>query len=343
MPESYFSLSNEDKGALVRQRAPVLDMPPFLIEKDIWVCWALEHLFKMPDALPMAFKGGTSLSKVFSAIDRFSEDIDITIDYRGFGETLTGDETRGAIDRMSEKLKASVLNYTAEKIKPYFEKILTKQFGAKNCRVELSDNGEKLYVHYPSVLAEDKSDYLASSVLIEFGGRNITEPNEKVVVRPFIASVATDYSFPEAKVTVLALTRTYWEKATLIHVETNRPTARASAERMSRHWYDIFKLSKDLAAFQTSEAHVVLGSVVEHKKVFFYYGYANYDACLAGGLRLVPEEELREALEQDFAAMVAAGMFYSDPPTFAEILARLKEVENALNASISGHFKSATK
>ncbi len=131
MPESYFSLSNEDKAALVKLRAPEVGMVAFLVEKDIWVCWALEQLFKMPDALPMAFKGGTSLSKVFAAIDRFSEDIDVTIDYRGFGVTLTGSESRGEIERLSEKLKASVLKYTSEKVKPYFEKILTEQFGAE--------------------------------------------------------------------------------------------------------------------------------------------------------------------------------------------------------------------
>ena len=95
--------------------------------------------------------------------------------------------------------------------------------------------------------------------------------------------------------------------------------------------------------FQTPEAHVVLESVVEHKIVFFHYGFANYDACLAGGLRLVPKEELREALAKDFAKMVAAGMFYTDPPTYAKILTRLQEVETALNVSISDHFKSDSK
>lgn len=338
MPESYLLLSDEDKRDLLRLRAQDLDMQPYLIEKDIWICWALEKLFAMPGALPMAFKGGTSLSKVYSAIDRFSEDLDVTIDYRSIGEPLKGTESRGALDRISEHLKAKVLEYSQDSVKPFFEKTLTQEFGAHNCLVELKAEGEKLFVHYPSALAE-KAEYLKSAVLIEFGGRNITEPNETVTIRPYIADVAPDIDFPRAQVTVLALERTYWEKATLIHFEIHRRNPRASAERMSRHWYDLHELSRDLARFQTDEAQEILGSVVTHKKAFFHSGYANYDACLAGGLRLVPQDELREELEKDFTAMVRAGMFYNNPPTFGKILERLGEVEKALNETIASFYR----
>lgn len=339
MAESYFSLSDEDKASLLRLRADELGMRPFLVEKDIWVCWALDKLFNIPDRLMMAFKGGTSLSKVYSAIDRFSEDVDVTIDYRSLREPLSGTESRGAITRLSEDLKNKVLEYSQHKVKPYFEKVLTEELGAENCLVDVSENGEKVFVHYPSVLAE-KSDYLKSSVLIEFGGRNITEPNDVVVVRSYIAQVEKDIQFPEAEVTVLALERTFWEKATLIHVEIHRPNPKESAERMSRHWYDMHQLCRTPERFQTSQAHEVLGSVVEHKKVFFHYGYANYEACLNGGLRLVPDRELRDALEKDFAAMVQSRMFYTDPPPFGEIINRLAEVEKLLNDTIRSKYKA---
>jgi hypothetical protein len=338
MPDSFFGLSREDQAALLRLHAPSLDMEPFVVEKDIWVCWALEQLFSMPGRLPMAFKGGTSLSKVYKAIDRFSEDIDITLDYRGFGEPVNGKESRAELVRISDKLKAFVLAYTRDTVKPFFEKVLTEQFGKENCRVELNETGEKVYIHYPSVL-EQGPDYLASSVLLEFGSRNITEPNESHAVCPYLADLVTDYTFPQPTVTVLALPRTFWEKATLVHVECNRPNLRPSAERLSRHWFDLYKLSQNLAYFQSADAQDLLADVVYHKKIFFHYGYANYDACLSGGLRLVPAGELRKALEADFGSMVAAGMFYGDPPPFQKIMDRLTEVEHLLNESIVTQHK----
>lgn len=336
MAEHFFGLPKTDQAALLRLHANNLRMQPFVLEKDIWVCWALDKLFTMPGRLPMAFKGGTSLSKVYRVIDRFSEDIDVTLDYRGFGEEITGTESRGELTRLSDKLKGLVLEHTRDVIKPYFEAMVAEEFPKGNFKVELSADGEKLLIRYPAAI--EGADYVAQSVLVEFGGRNITEPNETHTVRPYICDMVGDFLFPEAEVTVLALLRTYWEKATLMHVECNRPEPRLSAARLSRHWYDSYKMSDNLANLQSASAHDLLGDVVKHKKLFFHYGYANYDQCLSGGLRLVPDAELAKALDDDFKSMVQAGMFYSDPPAFAMILERLKEVERELNTSIVGHY-----
>ncbi len=337
MADSFLGLPKKDRAVLLRQHAPAVDMLPFVVEKDVWVCWALDKLFKMPDHLPMAFKGGTSLSKVYKVIDRFSEDIDVTLDYRGFVDPLRGAETRGEITRLSEKLKGFVLAHTRDKVKPYFENILEEQFGKGTAKVELNENGERLYIHYPSAFDEGTGGYVPASVLLEFGGRNITEPNEARQVSPYISALLPDYIFPEPTVAVLALARTYWEKTTLIHVECNRPNQRLETPRLSRHWYDIYQMSTNLADFPSPAGHDLLTDVVKYKKVFFHYGYANYDSCLSGALRLVPREELQKALETDFKAMVVAGMFYSEPPSFQKILDRLLEVEQALNQSIAAH------
>ncbi len=339
MADPFLSLPREDRALLLTQHAPDLDMLPFVLEKDIWLCWALQQLFNMPDSLPMAFKGGTSLSKVYQAIDRFSEDLDVTLDYRGFGETISGNESRSELTRFSEKLKALVLQYSRDRVKPYFEQVLSQQFGASAGRIELNENGEKLYIHYPSAFDEKTTGYMPASVLIEFGGRNIIEPNEAHQVRPYMSVALPNYTFPEPVVTVLAWQRTYWEKATLMHVECNRPNPRVNAERLSRHWYDLHQMSKDLTEFQSSTGHDLLADVVHQKKMFFHYGYANYDSCLSGGLRLVPQDELRKALQVDFKSMVDASMFYKEPPPFKEILTRLAEVEQLLNKSMVTHYK----
>jgi len=326
---AFLSLSREDQAILLRQHAPHLDMLPFVLKKDIWICWALEKLFKMPNRMAMAFKGGTSLAKVYKAIDRFSEDIDVTLDYRGFVSPISGNESRSEIARLSEKLKGFVLEHTRDKIKPYFEELLSKQYGKDSAKVELNGTGEKLFIHYPSAFDAGTTDYIPTSVLLEFGGRNITEPNEVHTVRPYISELLPGYAFPEATVTVLALCRTYWEKATLAHVECNRPNQRLEASRFSRHWYDLYRISDNLADLQSRAAYELLRDVVRYKKVFFYYGYADYDSCMTGALRLVPHDDLKKALEADFDSMVKARMFYAEPPSFKKIMDRLTEVESS--------------
>lgn len=331
MPDSFFALPSDDQKDLLVKGASELAMQPFILEKDVWVCWALAQLFSMPGNLNMAFKGGTSLSKVYDVIDRFSEDIDVTIDYRNSASSLTGRESRSELNRLSRQLKDQVYQITSKQIKPFFEEALANEFGANYGRIVLSPDGESLYVHYDSVLAEAGSGYVSPSVLLEFGGRNMTEPNEQHVLKPYLSKVTSEVLFPEPIIKVLALERTFWEKATLVHVECNRPKPR-DASRMSRHWYDLYRMSGYLARFCTNEMRELLASVVEHKKAFFHYSFAGYDDCLSGGLRLVPGSELVDVLEQDFTEMQEAGMFYQEPPSFGEILDHLKGVEKALNA-----------
>jgi len=331
MAEPFFGLLKNDQAGLIALHAKALKMQPFIVEKDIWVCWALNKLFAMPDRMKMAFKGGTSLSKVYRAIDRFSEDIDVTIDYREFAKETTGSETRSELSRLAETLKAELNKYANANIKPYFESELEKEFDGKPWKVELDPNGEKLFIHYPSAI--ESSGYLESSVLLEFGVRNVAEPFESHTVKTYIAEEEKDVIFPEAKVAVLALLRTYWEKATLAHVEYHRTEQRKSAARWSRHWYDLYQLSGDLNQICADKSHDILNQVVKHKKDFFHHSFANYDDCIAGGLRLVPKRDLRELLALDFESMINAGMFYKEPPKFDIILERLQKVEDEINES----------
>jgi hypothetical protein len=262
------------------------------------VCWALQTLFTMPGRIPMAFKGGTSLSKVFGAIARFSEDVDITLDYRGrhgsfdpFAAGVSNNQLR----KFSDSLKSFVCEHAHGVVGPHFRERLAGEFGTSYGRIEISDDGEQLHVHYPTVL-DSAGDYVGNSVLIEFGGRNITEPNEEHVVRPDMAEHVPALEFPSSQVSVLSPARTFWEKATLMHVECQRGGFRASAERLSRHWYDLAMLA-DLDHGQAALANRdLLADVVKHKKVFYNTGYANYDACLARQLRLLPDEAVLAAL-----------------------------------------------
>jgi len=333
MPESFLHLKAQEQSQIYRALAPQLARSPVVLEKDVWVCLVLQTLFTMPDRLPMVFKGGTSLSKVFGAISRFSEDVDITLDYRGLDgsfDPFAEGVSRNRLKRFSEGLKMFVRDHAHGVVAPHFRERLAAEFDADAFRVEVSDDGERLRVHYLTVL-EASGDYLGNSVLIEFGGRNITEPNEEHEVRPDIAEHVPALDLPRSKVSVLPSARTFWEKATLMHVECQREEFRTGAERLSRHWYDLAML----ADIEHGQAAIVdralLADVVKHKKVFYNASYANYDACLAGLLKLIPEDTALTALRDDFQRMVGAGMFIGEPPTFDAIIDRLRTLETAIN------------
>ncbi len=338
MPESFLHLKAQEQSQIYRALAPQLARTPVVLEKDVWVCWVLQTLFTMPNRLPMAFKGGTSLSKVFGAIARFSEDVDITLDYRGLDgafDPFAEGVSRNRLKKFSEDLKSFVRDHAHGVVAPHFQRMLAEEFDAQAFQLEVSDDGEQMRMHYPSVL-EVPGDYVGNSVLIEFGGRNITEPNEEHEVRPDIAEHVAELDFPRSTVSVLSPARTFWEKATLMHVECQRDEFRTGAERLSRHWYDLAMLA-DLAHGQAAVAdRALLADVVKHKKAFYNASYANYDACLSGQLRLIPEDAALAALRDDFQRMIGAGMFIGEPPAFDAIIDRLRALEAAINGNGNG-------
>jgi len=335
VPESFLKLSHKEQAEVILGASGVLGRAPVVLEKDLWVCRVLLHLFEMPERLMMAFKGGTSLSKVSDAIARFSEDVDVTLDYRGFEsgiDPFSATVSKTQLRKLSDALKVFVSEHSHDVVAPYFERLLAEQFDRASCRVEVSDDGEQLRIHYPSVL-DTSGGYVGNSVLVEFGGRNITEPSQVYELRPYVADVVTELTFPVARVDVLSPMRTFWEKATLIHVECHRGEFRSNVERLSRHWYDLAMLAEHSVGLQALEDRKLLADVVKHKKVFFNASYANYNACLSGQFRLLPEEAVLSALQLDFERMLRAGMFFGEQPSFANIVTRLRELEAKINSS----------
>lgn len=335
MPESFLHIEAKEQSEIYRALAPLLARSPVVLEKDVWVCWVLQTLFTMPGRLQMAFKGGTSLSKVFRVISRFSEDVDITLDYRGFDasfDPFADAVSKTRLKKFSEDLKSFVREHTHDVVAPHIQSRIDSEFGSytDTVRLELSDNGEQLRLHYPSVL-EGSRDYVGNSVLIEFGGRNITDPNDEHNVEPDISPHVEGLVFPSSKVSVLSPSRTFWEKATLIHVECHRNEFRANAARLSRHWYDLAMLADSEFGRAAIEDRALFADVVKHKTAFYNTSYSNYDACLIGQLRLIPEAAMLAALRDDFQHMIEAGMFIGEPPDFDLIVHKLRELEATIN------------
>ena len=338
MSEYFLHLDAEERREILETLATDLGRKANVLEKDVWVCWALEAMFSIPSHLPMAFKGGTSLSKVFNAISRFSEDIDITVDYRALAkrsnddfEPFAANQTNNQIRKFSDRLKTTLKDYAATTVLPHIQSKVDLLPYADDMTIEHSEDGEQILIYYTSVVT-DQDEYLRSRILIELGGRNIIDPNAIHTVTPDIALLLQDQPlvFPSAKPIVLAPERTFWEKATLIHAECNRGSIKASSERMSRHWMDLHLL-KESAIGQSALAQTdLLHDVIKHKQCFFRSGFANYDQCLNKGFKLIPPSTQLAKLQEDYRAMQI--MIYGDIPLFEDIVTSLKELEAILNA-----------
>jgi hypothetical protein len=333
LPEAFLNLDRQTQQEIYLSVSRETGLTGPILEKDVWVCWTLNVLFSMPGALPMAFKGGTSLSKVFNAISRFSEDVDVTIAYAALDNSIDPFDihlSRKARDRFSAKLRTDVAQHVDKVVAPHFRSTLAEEFGLGSERIECDDsNPETLFVHYPSAF-DESGDYLASRIKIEFGGRNAIVPNETHVVQAYAAEHTRGLIFPQAKVQVLAAERTFWEKATLIHVACGRPL-REDSSRQSRHWYDLDRLAQSDIGLRALADRDLLMDVVKVKKVFFNSATANYDACLEGGLELIPTGDNLIELEGDYAQMRAANMILGDVPDFADVVNRLGRLADSIN------------
>lgn len=284
----------------------------------------------------MAFKGGTSLTKVFQALNRFSEDVDISLDHRDllreptinpFAKDMTNSAKRRLRMRLGESLRELVHGAIRPGLSGAFSEI-TSNAGV----IESNDDGSRLCLHYPGIF-ESEFDYIGNTILLEFGGRNVTEPSGPHLVRPWIAQHLPAIRFPEARVTALAPERTFWEKATLAHVACHREP-RADPNRLSRHWYDLALLARGDIGRRALADRNLLEDVVRHKTVFFDSSHANYDDCLVGKFRLVPGASFQSVLARDYESMRTAGMFEGDVPAFSELLDELSLLERKINAQI---------
>ena len=172
---------------------------------------------------------------------------------------------------------------------------------------------------------------VASEVLLEFGGRNVIDPNERHEIVPDIAALIPDLDWPAATVTVLSPKRTFWEKATLIHVACHRRQLANKPDRLSRHWFDLACLAAHSVGQAALADRELLADVVRHKKVFFHTGNANYDHCLDGRLRLVPDDDQLPALRTDYDAMRNARIVADDAPGFDALIERIRILEADAN------------
>lgn len=331
----FFALSAAERRNFLENSARALNRPTAILEKDIMVCWALQVLFAL-DGPAMVFKGGTSLSKVYQAIDRFSEDIDITIDHRDSGDIIVdpfAPEVSNTKRReFSERMKAFTAKTVRDVIRPHFEQQVALVPIPPISRMETNENGDQLLLEFESVHQNLK--YVRPRIILEFGARNAIEPSVIVQVQPDVLAwaPAQDLNFPNANVEVLMAERTYWEKVTLIHAENTRKNAKANTDRYSRHWYDLAMLAQHEIGDRALQRTDLLEQVIHVKSLLFAVSGVNYQEVAKGACKLVPSDALHDGLERDYNEMINAGMFDGMPPIWKDLMGTLGGLEQRINA-----------
>ena len=307
-----------------------------LLEKDIWVVATLGVLFEAPFAEHLTFKGGTSLSKVWRAILRFSEDVDITYDIRAFAPDLVsgaGDEalppTRSQEKRWTRAIRARLAEWVRDQACPVIEEGLS----GSGFVAQISAEAERLYVTYEPMF--ETSGFVRPKVMVEFGARSTGEPHTN---RPVVCDAAAslpDLAFPEAHPTVMLAERTFWEKATAMHVYCRQERRRGT--RLSRHWHDLARLDEAGIAANALADRALTLSVARHKAMFFTENDArgeriDYEAAVSGDLQLVPAGAAYAVLADDYAKMLADGMLVDESEPFDALLERCAAIEARANA-----------
>lgn len=328
----FSDLSNDNKKEIITQtqRKTGDNIPNQVIEKDWWVTQVLRAMFSLPYAEQLSFKGGTSLSKCWHLIDRFSEDIDIAVsrDFFGYGGTLSRTQ-------ISDKLRRAACSFVREKMQFDLHDALVNQ-GIADDKFKVTVNitpisttdPETIIVEYDSALPE--SPYIHHNVLIEVSGRSMQQP-----VRCESVCSLIDQHLPQTVVAekpfsipnVVTPERTFLEKIFLLHEEFHKPAAEIRTNRMSRHLYDIVTMMKagiDAKALYDEELY---RSIVEHRRRFVNMKNFDYNTLYPSTLRILPPDSVMDLWRKDYAQMQLS-MIYGESPSFEEITTCLTKLED---------------
>ncbi len=303
-----------------------------VVEKDFWVCWTLKRLFEHPElSKQLIFKGGTSLSKVYGLIDRFSEDVDLILDWRVVNseQEPMGERSKTKQQKLNAELNERACEYIAESMMPMLEEAL-----GSHCQLEVKtderDQGHIVRVEYPQTA--DTSGLLPY-IQLEVGPLASWLPNSENTIRPYAAEDFPDqFDDPVCPVRAIDAERTFWEKATILHHEAHRPEDSVLPERYSRHYYDLHLMASDKKLKADALGNLaLLDDVVHFKKKFYPRAWANYDAAKPGTFKLIPPSYILDPMREDYSAM--QDMIFGRCPSFAEIIESLTELESEINIS----------
>ncbi len=328
----FLQLPDSEKIELINQMHEETKLSPIIIEKDVWVTAVLRALFKLPYAENLSFKGGTSLSKCWDLIERFSEDVDIAINRECFG--FIGDTF--TTKQISKDLRKSTCKFIRETLQLDLahqleaDGIPTKLFSiTMNITPITTVDPEKVFITYKSVF--NLSSYIKNTVVLEVSGRSMKEPIQKNKIQSFIDKHFSQATFSEKPFEINAVVpeRTFLEKLCLLHEEFSRPSEQIRVERMSRHLYDVARMIDTPIAYNALKNKNLFQSIVAHRRMFIAIKDFDYDTFLPKTIKIIPPDSIIATWEDDYNKMQT--MIYGKPLSFNEIMDEITQLNKEIN------------
>lgn len=321
-------LTKDEQLAALQNVAGQKQIPPQAVEKDLWVTTILQIVFSLSFADKMVFKGGTSLSKVFGKIERFSEDIDLAIDRTYFG--MEGDLTKKQLKKLRKQSSIFVRDTVLQELQAAF-----LQHGLTELSVTAEPDGEgdatypeprKIFIEYPS-LFHDSLDYIKPRVMLEIGARSLIEPTTTTLVKSLVEQAFPDVctALVNSYVSTAVMEKTFLEKAFLLH-ELFTTNAGEHANRKSRHLYDLEKMMDEPFAMPTIRNDELWESISHHRQVFTSMKDVDYTPDIRKRIVLVPPPAFIKEWEEDYEAM-RGSMIFGSSLTFAQLIERIRLLE----------------
>lgn len=321
--------SADERRLVFEATAQRMALAPAIVEKDFWVCYTLDHLFhKSGFGGSMVFKGGTSLSKAFGLIERFSEDIDLILDWRVLGYSA-GEPWEPRSNSAQERFKTDSIERTntflADVFAPKLKDSLSESLGSE-ASVRCGDEEETVYFDYPRSY---ESAGTLDVIKLEIGPMAAWSPSEDAAIVPYAADVVPFGAELSTIVRTASAERTFWEKATILHQEANRPDGKAMPRRYSRHYYDMYRLGHSSVLGRAIAQPDLLERVVKFKEKFYRTPWAKLADAKPGTLRLLPPEARLAELASDYASM--RPMLFGGYPSIEEVVTYMAELEEIIN------------
>lgn len=329
---NFFKITERRQINAIETAAKNLKIIPTSVEKDVWVTAVLQALFALPYSDHLSFKGGTSSSKCYNLIERFSEDIDIAVN-RGF----LGFDGKLSKTQISDKLRRAACSFVRDKLQFDITKQLENQrinsdlFTVKvNITSVTTADPEIIEIHYKSLFPE--SNYVKPIVKIEVSGRSMNEPLQKIDLQSIVDKEFPDISFANKPFEVNAVVpeRTFLEKICLLHEEFARSREFVRTERMSRHLYDVSKLDDAGISENALNDKNLYHSVVEHRRIFVGLKDFDYDTLAPKTIKIVPPDNIISEWKEDYETMRET-MIYGESLPFNKLIDKIKQLNERIN------------
>ncbi|HCT95278.1 MAG: hypothetical protein A2X19_00155 [Bacteroidetes bacterium GWE2_39_28] len=327
----FYTIDKAEKEAIFNAIATEKGMTPFAVEKDWWVSRTLDIIFKMDTAKHLVFKGGTSLSKAWKLIRRFSEDIDLAID-KEFFEGFKGDISKSKITNLRKEAGAYTTGTFFEELQEEFRK---KGFTNLEFIVEEAKDSDQdpriIEIYYPNIISQP-TEYVLPRVQIEISCRSLREPFSIQKIGSFVDEVyaGKEFSEPLFEVPTVNPERTFLEKLFLLHEEFHRPKEKMRVDRLSRHLYDMYHLTKAGVAERAINDKGLYETIVAHRYKFSRVGDVDYNLHNPKKLNPIPPADIINAWKADYAKMKDDMIYEENKPSFEDLINILNDLKTQL-------------